>query len=212
MIYLISDPHGGEEMKGLESYLAQYKEGDILIILGDLSLNFGNSEENRRFTQWFLGIDKPIMLVDGNHENHAYLNAFPEEALYGGKVNRITPNIIRLQRGYVFCIEGNSIFVMGGCKSSEKWKTMRLWYDGEEPSREEIARGYENLTKHGNKVDFVLTHLYAPDSGDKTTLAGFEAYINETVEFKHWYAGHWHIAQKLDEKHTVIYSALTELK
>jgi len=49
-----------------------------------------------------------------------------------------------LKRGNIYEINGNTFFVMGGCKSSAKWKEMGLWFDGEEPTEEEaveILRG-----------------------------------------------------------------------
>ena len=60
MIYLLSDIHGGESMSGIEKYLEICKDTDLLIILGDLSLKFGNSEENREFTRWFLSLKNNI--------------------------------------------------------------------------------------------------------------------------------------------------------
>ena len=77
MIYLISDPHGGEVMRGLERYLEVCTDSDLLIILGDLGIRFENTEQNRQFTEWFLSLDKHIAVVEGNHENHAFLNSFP---------------------------------------------------------------------------------------------------------------------------------------
>ena len=139
MIYFISDLHGGTRIQGLERYFSLYKEGDVLFILGDVGLKFEDTEENRKFTEDFLAIDKPIVIVEGNHENHAYLNSFPAENWNGGRINRISQHIIRLQRGNIFNIDGETFFVMGGCKSSPKWKEMGLWFDGEEPSYEESA-------------------------------------------------------------------------
>ena len=213
MIYMISDLHG-KVSAGLLKYLDEYKDGDLLIILGDLGLKFQDTEENRAFTDFFLKIDKPIALVEGNHENHAYLNSFPTEEWHGGKINRISDSIIRLQRGNIFELEGKSVFVMGGCKSSAKWKEMGLWFDGENPSPEEISLAYKNLERYGNKVDFVLTHKYKPDmhGDDPMTLEGLKDYIDENVKFGHWYAGHWHKPIIYDELHSIVYDDPTELK
>ena len=205
MIYLISDLHG-EETRGLRAYLEAYNEGDLLIILGDVGLKFEENEKNLKFTENFLKIDKPVAIVEGNHENHAYLNSFPEEEWCGGRINRLTPCIIRLKRGHIFDIEGKSFFVMGGCKSSAKWKDMGLWFDGEMPSCEEIATARKNLSKVGSHVDYVLTHKYSPEmDGAPDTLEGLVKYIDENVSFNHWYAGHWHMKKCYDEKHTIVY-------
>ena len=120
MIYLISDPHGGESMDGLKRFLEKATDSDLLIILGDLGICFEETEENRRFTEWFLSLDKHIAVVEGNHENHAYINSFPSDTWCGGKVHRLSDTIVHLQRGNVYHIEGKLFFVMGGCKSSAK--------------------------------------------------------------------------------------------
>ena len=121
MIYLISDIHGDKDFKGLKEYAANAGEEDLLIILGDVGLEFEKTERNREFTQFFLGLQKPIAIVDGNHENFAFLNSFPEEEWNGGRIHRLSPYIVHLMRGNIYCLEGKTFFVFGGCKSSAKW-------------------------------------------------------------------------------------------
>ena len=211
MIYLISDPHGGESMEGIKGYLERCKDDDLLIILGDLGLNFQKTEENRRFTEWFLSLNRQIAIVEGNHENHAYIQSFPEEEWQGGMVHRLTDTIVHLQRGNVYTIAGKTFFVMGGCRSSAKWKEMGLWYPGEEPTEEELELAYSNLQKQGNWVDYVLTHKYGNYRGERgaeyphCSLEGLIRYIDENVVFEHWYAGHSHINKVIDESHQIVY-------
>ena len=213
MIYLISDLHG-ETSEGLSRYISDYRSGDLLIILGDVGLNFENTDKNRKFTEYFLSIDKPIAFVEGNHENHSYLNSFSEEVWCGGVINRLTEHVVRLKRGNIFTIENKTLFVMGGCKSSPKWKEMGLWFDGEEPSAEEIALAYANLQRRENRVDYVLTHKYHPDmrSDVPLTLDGLKEYIDKNVDFKHWYAGHWHRDRIFDDRHTIVFDHLLPLR
>ena len=211
MIYLISDPHGGESIKGLERFLEIGTDSDLLLILGDLGLKFEKTKENQAFTEWFLGLDKHIAIVEGNHENHEYMNSFPNDIWCGGEVSRMSDTIVRLKRGNIYNIEGNTFFVMGGCKSSAKWKEMGLWFDGEEPTEEELKLAYDNLEKNRKRVDYVLTHKYVDyrkeDAGKfpMLSLEGLTKYIDENVSFKHWYSGHWHINKVIDEKHTIVY-------
>ena len=214
MIYFTSDLHGEWNFKGFQEYLSKAGKDDLLIILGDVGLSFEKTEENREFTEKFLATDKNIAIVDGNHENFDFLNSFPEDDWNGGKVKRLTPSIVLLQRGEIYTIEGKTFFTFGGCKSSEKWKEMGLWFDGENPSPEEISLAYKNLERYGNKVDFVLTHKYKPDmhGDDPMTLEGLKDYIDENVKFGHWYAGHWHKPIIYDELHSIVYDDPTELK
>ena len=124
-------------------------------------------------------------------------------------MHRLSEHIVHLKRGNIFELEGKLFFVFGGCKSSGKWKQLGLWYPQEEATEGEIALAYRNLQKVGNNVDYIFTHKYklrAEDVFDKSDP--FEAlcnYIDESVQFTHWYAGHWHITHAMDSRHTIVF-------
>ena len=214
MIYFIADLHGKFDFEGLTEYVKKATDDDLLIILGDLSLAFENTEENKKFTEDFLKINKNIAIVDGNHENYAFLNSFPEEEQFGGKVRRLTEHIVYLQRGFVYHIDEKNFFVFGGCKSSPKWKEQGLWHEGEEPTEEQLERAYASLDKCNCKVDYVLTHKYEQIPPKGTLCEKLQAlclFIDKNVDFKHWYVGHWHKNQDIDEKHTIVFDELCKL-
>ncbi len=213
MIYFISDPHGGESMKGFERYETLRQEGDLLIVLGDLGLGFTDTQENRAFDEWFLSLPYPVAVVDGNHENFDRLYSYPEEEMWGGKVRRLSNNAVLLSRGHVFTVEGKSFFVMGGCKSSAKWRDMGLFWPQEEQTEEELSLAYDSLAAHGNKVDYVLTHKYRLEdaSAPRLSFQGLLHYIEKNVTYTRWYSGHWHAGFSLDEKHAVVYDTPTPL-
>ncbi len=211
MIYLISDLHGEIDFPALWKYVNIATEDDLLIILGDVGLSFENTEENKRFTERFLSIKKNIAIIDGNHENFEYLNSFPEEEWNGGMVGRLTDSIILLKRGSIYDIEDKTFFVFGGCKSSPKWKEMGLWHYGEEPEKAELEYAYDNLEKYNYSVDYILTHKYEETHAEGTVCEDLQKlahYIEENVSYKKWYAGHWHICKKKDEKHYFVYDKL----
>ena len=210
MIYLLSDQHGGECVGGLRKYYEIATEDDLLIILGDVGLKFTDTEENRAFDELFLSSPKKIAFLDGNHENFKHLYSYPEEDWCGGKVHRLTENIVHLERGYVYKIGRKSFFVFGGCKSSEVWKERGLWQKEETPTEEELFRAYANLKKCGNRVDYILTHKYECGNEDSYSeeLFALCRYIDSEVCFRHWYSGHWHEDRKRDEKHTFVYDEL----
>ena len=214
MTYLISDLHGNMDFYGLQEYCRIAKDEDLLIVLGDVGLAFEESEENRIFTEKFLSIDKNIAIVDGNHDNFAYLNSFPREKWNGGIVSRLTEKIVHLRRGNVYGIGGSSFFVFGGCKSSPKWKECGLWHEGEEPSEEELAYAYDSLKKCGYSVDYILTHKYeqTPPRGTVSKhLQELTVFLEKNVRYRHWYAGHWHADECIDEKHTCVYDKLVPI-
>lgn len=214
MIYFISDLHEDINFKGLQDYLKIATDNDLLIILGDIGLNFRETEENKEFTKQFLSIDKKIAFIEGNHENFDYYNSFPVIDWCGGKAHKITDNIVHLIRGNIYDIEGVKAFTFGGCKSSDKWKEEGLWFFGEEPTLEECAFSRENLKKHGNKVDLILTHKYEIlGVGNTRTelLLDLCSYIDANVDFKYWLAGHWHREGDQDAKHKYIYDNLVPI-
>lgn len=208
MIYLLSDPHGDINHKGLKQYLSEAGKDDLLILLGDICMKFEDTEENRIFTEWFLSSDKKIAFIDGNHENFDFLESFPEEEWNGGVVGRITENIVHLKRGNVYNICGKTFFVFGGCKSSAKWKEMGLWYPGEEATDEELSLAYRNIRKYNFNFDYILTHKYEeypPYGTASLPLMELVKYIEEQVEYGQWYSGHGHRNEKIDKKHFMIY-------
>ena len=211
MIYLLSDPHG-KITDGLKKYEEMRKEGDLLIILGDTGLSFPQHEDFEVFTKEFLSLPYPVALIDGNHENFDFLSSFPEEDFCGGRVHRLTENIVHLMRGYVFTLEGKSFLAVGGCESSKKWWDAGLASCKEAPSEEEIARAYESLKATDDRVDYILTHKYKREDGaERLSLAGLTEYIDKYARYTHWYSGHWHCTARVDEKHTFVYDTPIKL-
>ena len=213
MIRFLSDQHGGERIGELTKYLEEAGDDDLLIILGDLGLKFRDTEENRAFDELVLSSKKKIAFIDGNHENFDYLESFPIGERYGAPVRVLTENVVWLLRGYIYKIDGKSFFVFGGCRSGSKWKPLGLWWPQEAPTEGELTRAYANLKAAGNKVDYVLTHKYEtnPEKGPPELYALCD-YINKNVEFKSWYAGHWHEYRRGGEKLLFVYDVLVPLE
>lgn len=215
MIYLLSDPHQGGEgsTQALKDYLENAKDEDLLILLGDISLRLEDAPINREFDEFFLSAKKNIAFIDGNHENFDYLYSFPEEDWNGGRVHRLTDHIVHMKRGHIFTLEGKTFLTFGGCKSSSRWKDRGLWYPQEEPTEEEYALLHENLKKRNYQVDYILTHKYENGRGTQTPkLRELAEYIDANVDFKMWYAGHWHTDDMIDEKHALVFAVPTPIE
>ena len=119
MIYFLSDLHGGERTGELTKYLDEAGDSDLLIVLGDIGLKFRDTEENRAFDDLILSSKKKIAFIDGNHENFDFLETFPMGERYGTPVRILSENVVWLQRGYIYEIEGKSFFAFGGCCTPE---------------------------------------------------------------------------------------------
>ena len=163
MIYLISDIHGDINFKGLNDYLNVATDDDLLIVLGDICLNFEKTIENEEFTKFFLSINKNVAFIDGNHENFEYLNRFPIEDWNGGKVRRLSNYVVYMQRGSIYTINKLTFFTFGGCKSSAKWKEMGLYYQGETATEQQYNFAIKNLKKSTLKTPlhcYILNNIY----------------------------------------------------
>ena len=199
MIFLISDLHGKLDFAGWQEYQNRTEPEDILILLGDVRLHEPEVPDNEAFTNAILSTKKQVLLVDGNHENFDFINNSPQEDWCGGKVHRLAENVLHLQRGYAYTVQGKKLFVFGGTAP--------------QITEEELTRGYETLKNCNYQVDYVLTHDYYTRR-DPENIKPFEAFIDfidNQVEFTQWYCGHHHKNQSWDKKHTIVYDLLKEI-
>ncbi len=216
MINFLSDNHGPDFMDGLLNYQPENKD-DLLILLGDTCLKISEEEKYQNFDRWLLSREYNIAIVDGNHENYPWLDSQSEETWNGGKINRISKNIVRLRRGEIYNIEGSTFFVFGGCSTSKKWKELGLWHQGDTPSKAQLENAYENLKKANYQVDYILTHKYfcnecfVPMGGDEHILFMLNRFIDNNVTFKKWISGHRHQDYFIDEKHQVVFTTVRSL-
>ena len=221
MLYVTGDTHGHVERFKDKTLLddSTWVSEDKLIICGDFGFVFA-ADHNQSFQhQQEQELDfleqKPysILFIDGNHENHDYLDSLPVEERYAGNVHRIRNNIFHLMRGQVFNIDGITIFTMGGAYSIDKsYRTEGIsWWSRELPSPSEYKEAAANLKRTGNQADYIISHTapqnlirlmgYQPDPHDME-LTGFLDWIWHDIKFKHWYFGHWHQDQKIHPKAT----------
>lgn len=227
MIFVTGDTHGSQDYYKLHIFAGEHPgltKNDYVIIAGD----FGGVWESKTLAAGlkpYTELPCTVLFVDGNHENFDLLETFPVEQWNGGKVQKIKPDVIRLMRGQVFEIEGNKIFTFGGATSIDKYMRREgvSWWPQELPTYAELDEGLTNLKRYGNKVDYIITHscglraLAYPClravAGEKITcpeshlLSNFE----DTVDFKRWYFGHFHIDAKLGDRYTALYQDVVRL-
>lgn len=217
-LYVCGDIHGGIDLHKLTTKM--FPEGkaltkdDYVVICGDCGVVWDNSKSDFYLQDWF--DDKPwtTLFVDGNHENHDALDDMPVEEWNGGKVHRISDSILHLMRGQVFEIDGRKLFTMGGASSHDKIyrKEGISWWAKELPSDDEYQEAAINLAKNDNCVDYIFTHC-APDRMqtrishwyEKDKLTNFLQVIDDTVEYKKWFFGHYHIDAEYDKKFNALY-------
>lgn len=227
MIYVTGDTHGDIDFLKLHIFAENHPElsrDDYVIIAGDFGGIWSEFTMDRTLTL-YEKLPFTVLFVDGNHENFDILNSFPIEEWRGGKIHRIRPNIIHLMRGQVFTLEGKTIFTFGGATSIDKFMRREniSWWEAELPTGKEVEEGISNLEKYNNQVDYIITHscdertLYYPPLKDPyQSMKIFPenrilSIFADTVKFKHWYFGHFHMDAQLNEEKTVLYQEIVEL-
>lgn len=232
MIYVTGDTHRKIDNRFSEKPLTKLTEKDYLIILGDFGGVWYDDESDNLFLSYFEKQKYTTLFIDGNHENHKKLNDFPVEIWNGGKVHKIKNNIFHLMRGQIFNIDGYKIFTFGGAYSIDKHLRTEFidWWKEEEGNYEEMNEAFDNLEKENNQVDFILTHA-GPASklknffnyfGMNFTSSSTEKFldeINNKVNYKHWFCGHYHenvnlgwfSKEKDDYKITILYNKIINI-
>jgi predicted phosphodiesterase len=211
-IFITGDTHGEIDIKKLSG--KNFKEGneltknDFLIICGDFGLIWDNtpSKTEKYWTKWLT--DKPwtTLFIDGNHENHPRLNQLEQIEKFGGTVGKVNDSIFHLKRGEIYIINNKKFFTFGGAESTDKaHRTIGIdWWQEEEANYKEFDYGLDNLDKHNNKIDYIITHtlpiiaieeyfqyLQLPIKRIDATSKYLQT-IYETTEFKEWFGGHFH--------------------
>lgn len=227
MIYVTGDTHGDIDFLKLHIFAENHSEltrDDYVIIAGDFGGIWSEFTMDRTLTP-YEKLPFTVLFVDGNHENFDIINSLPIEEWKGGKIHRIRPNIIHLMRGQVFTLEGKTIFTFGGATSIDKFMRREniSWWAAELPTGKEVEEGISNLEKYDNQVDYIITHscderaLYYPPLKDPyQSMKIFPenrilSIFADTVKFKHWYFGHFHMDAQLNEEKTVLYQHIVEL-
>ena len=215
-IWLIGDTHG--TWKNLQ--LFQHAKNDYIIVLGDFGFIWNRSTKELNTIERMFGRNNTTLLfIDGNHENFDILETYPIVDMFGGKVHKISDHVYHLMRGEIFTILDQKIFAMGGASSIDKntRKEFISWWKQENISHADFENACNNIGKHGNEVDYVITHtapckivetFYDGKTSDVNTQALTE--IEKMLVYKHWYFGHHHQDKTMGD-FTVLYHKKLEL-
>lgn len=127
--------------------------------------------------------------------------SFPEQ-------REMTRSDYVIVRGEIFEIDGSTFFTLGGAVSYDKVFRVEgiSWWPQERPSWADFSHGIENLARHNNRVDYILTHtapatilqvlrLYTrswDSAADRSVENALQA-IDNDIYYKGWYFGHWHL-------------------
>ena len=215
MVYVTGDTHGDFNRYFDFSMDVMPKEDDVLIILGDAGLNYYETEKDR-FTKYFVNyFPFTTFCIHGNHEMRPYdVEGMKTKEFHGGLVwyEEDYPRICYAKDGEIYDFDGYSCIVIGGAYSVDKYIRLARgwrWFENEQPSPEIKESVERKLDGVGRKVDIILSHTcplkYEPietflggidqTQVDSSTEEWLDS-IEESVDYKKWYCGHFHISKK----------------
>ncbi len=218
MIYLTGDIHGDISKICLFIEKHNLSANDIIIILGDVGLNYyGNSHGDAQRKKKLNRYGVPIFCIHGNHEIRPYtIESYSVSSFHGGEVyvEEDYPNLIFAKDGEVYDFDGKSAIVLGGAYSVDKYYRFAkglLWCDDEQPSDEIKQYCERSLSKRNWKTDYLLSHTcpekhipreaFIPQIGQNMVDQSTEYWldrIEDKLTYLKWYCGHWHIDKSVD--------------
>lgn len=217
MICVTGDTHG-ELIRFSDKKIHSMKKGDTLLICGDFGFLWDDTKKERKTLKSLEKLRFTIAFVDGTHENFEKLNGFAESEWNGGRVHRLSDNLVHLMRGEIYEIEGKKFFVFGGGESPDKEirREEGRWWSCELPSLEELAHGRERLAAVGNEVDYIITHEPAGsvrctlnnESDEYHLLHAFLDEVAKSCTFKRWYFGSCHMDKVISPRQVAVFNAV----
>lgn len=232
MIYITGDTHHDIDSQKIFDYAVSLSKNDSIIIAGDFggvwyyqsSEHYSQQEE---LLDRYASLDCNILFVDGNHECFPELYSYPTVDKFNGAVGQLRENLFHLKRGEVYTIQNKKFFTFGGAMSTDKKYRMPYvsWWEEEIPTVEEMNYGLDNLQKHNNKVDYVITHtapksiiqeafkndIWAVNDRVNDPTASYLQRISEIITFKKWFFGHLHMDKIINSKYYVLYNTLEKI-
>ena len=217
MFYITGDTHGDFNRFYHFCDRIQPSKEDTMIILGDAGFNFYGGWRDEFAKSSVSKLPITVFSIHGNHEMRpATVSSYHIAEWHGGKVyvENEYPNLLFGIDGEVYDFDGRQTIVIGGAYSIDKEYRLAHgwgWWGDEQPS-EDIRRKVEKKLDSLNwNVDVVLSHTtplkYEPvevfipgldqSKVDKSTEIWLDS-IENRLEYKHWYAGHFHTEKDID--------------
>ena len=90
------------------------------------------------------------------------------------------------------------------------------WWDLEMPTEKEMQEGIKNLDKNNWEVDYVFTHCcpsatlmtFGVGMYQTDPLIDYFQNIDEKLNYKKWYFGHYHENRTIDPKHIMLFEKI----
>ena len=218
MIYFTGDTHGGYRSIIKFANRFHLMRTDVIVILGDAGYNYYGGERDAEAKLHLSHIKPTILCIHGNHEiRPANILTYKTREWNGGIVwyEEEYPNLLFAKDGEIYTLNGLNYLAIGGAYSVDKHLRIRRgagWWEDEQPS-DEIKRYVEEQIR-AHRVGVILSHtcprkyipteVFLPMVDQSTVDNSTEIWldqIEEAVNYKAWFCGHWHTDKRIDRMH-----------
>lgn len=223
MVYITGDIHGNPEFIIYRAQQLGLTKDDVLVLLGDVGANYYlNKRDDRMKEALSKYIEATILCIHGNHEarpSPTICEDYKIKIWNGGLVwhQEQYPNLLFACDGSVFDLDGKKCIALGGAYSVDKFYRIQhgyAWFADEQPDYLIKLNVEERLAEIGYQVDAVFSHTcpfkYEPvemfisgidqSKVDDSTERWLDE-IEDKLDYKAWYCGHWHCNKHIDKMH-----------
>ena len=218
MIYYTGDIHGSRYEVTRFCRRMNLTQKDTVVLLGDVGANYFRDQRDRALKQALSKMKCTFLCIHGNHEMRPErIPSYERKERNGGLVwvEQDFPNLLFAKDGEIFTIEGLRHLAIGGAYSVDKLYRLYhglQWWSDEQPSEAIKAYVEQQISKH--PIDIVLSHTcpfkYEPVEAflpmvdqsrmDASTEHWLDT-IEENLNYRAWFCGHWHINKRIDKMH-----------
>jgi len=239
-IYLTGDCHG--DFMKFSWFVEDHKttKKDIMICLGDVGLNYYLNRRDKKNKEKLQNLPLTFICIQGNHEKYARnIVSYEEIVLPNEQFENIKgrfyyepefPNLLFAVNGERYEINGHSFLVLGGAYSIDKYYRLMNgwnWFEDEQMTEDEKNDVLESIKnyKDWQSVDYILAHTcpfkYQPrhlflGNIDQSTVDNSMEYflqdVEEMIDYKHFFCGHFHATECLWDKGYMFYIDIKNLK
>lgn len=220
MVYITGDIHG--DVQHIRDAIAKYNitENDIIVILGDVGMNYYGRHGDRQRKKKLNKLRVPILCIHGNHEMRPFtIPSYFETTWHGGAVYEESefPFLHFAKDGEIYTLDGIQCIAIGGAYSVDKWLRLQFdmgWFADEQPSeliKEDVER---KLAEVNWSIDVVFSHtcplkyepieVFLPQVDQSTVDKSTEQWLDEIegkLQYDRWFCGHWHTDKHIDRIH-----------
>lgn len=180
---------------------------DVFFVAGDAGFLWYNTDRSANalghLNNLLIELNAIMCIVPGNHENYDMIAALPIVEFQGAIAREAKSNIYYLESGHIYFFNDKKIFVYGGADSVDKeYRAENIsWWRAEIPSPRVEMFALENLEKHDNRVDIVITHTapkaVVPNNHYKLDfptcpVSRFLGEVLMQIDYDRWFCGHFH--------------------